>query len=111
MNFDSVLHADEVNCFTDLSGSKIFGSEGIYKESWFMQMWDEKCNVIKAKDVHVGINKEKILMCGPVYVSHCRCMQMSRERQDPARLETSASLHVSEDQGKSSQLEVVNHGE
>ena len=36
-------------------------------------------------------------------------MQMSREWQDPARLETSASLH--EDQGKSDQLEAVNRGE
>ena len=48
-------------------------------------------------------------MCGPIYVSNCRCMQMSREQQDPAHLETSASLH--EDQRKSDQLEAANHEE
>ena len=36
-------------------------------------------------------------------------MQMSRERQDPAHLETSASLHG--DCFRLDQLEAVNHGE
>ena len=36
-------------------------------------------------------------------------MQMSRERQDPVRLEISASLH--EDQHKSDQLEAANREE
>ena len=36
-------------------------------------------------------------------------MQASREWRDSARLDTSANLH--EDQGKSDQLEAVNHGE
>ena len=37
-------------------------------------------------------------------------MQTSREWQDPTRLETSVSLHVGDDQGKSDQLEGVIHG-
>ena len=48
-------------------------------------------------------------MCGPVYISNYRCMQMSREWRDPTHLETSVSLH--EDQCKSDQLEAANRGE
>ena len=52
-----------------------------------------------------------ILSCAVPFTYLIVGMQMSREWRDPTRLETSVSLHVSEDQGKSDQLEAVNRGE